>query len=132
MVPSLPHLTIEYSANMDARVDMGGLCELVHSTLLDTGSFEIGAIRVRAIRCQYYAVGDRLPENGFIDMSLRMGAGRSQADRKRAGEAVFSAVAERLSELFGTRDFALSLEVREIDPELSWRENAMHARLRGQ
>jgi 5-carboxymethyl-2-hydroxymuconate isomerase len=32
--------------------------------------------------------------------------------------------------LFETPHFALSLEVREIDPALSWKKNSIHLRLR--
>ncbi|MGO4563102.1 5-carboxymethyl-2-hydroxymuconate Delta-isomerase [Rhizobiales bacterium 3FA27D7] len=127
----MPHMAIEYSANLDAAVDMDGLCALVADTMLETGLFEIGAIRVRAFRAQSYAIADRLPQNGFIDMNLRIGKGRSAEEKKSAGEAIFAAVSERLAELFATPHFALSLEIREIDAELSWKKNAIHPRLRG-
>lgn len=124
-------MAIEYSANLDAKVDMRALCELVSRTMLDTGVFEPGAIRVRAFRAEAYAIADRLPENGFIDMNLRIGKGRSAEDKKRAGEAIFAAVSGHLASLFATPHFALSLEIREIDAELSWKKNAIHPRLRG-
>ena len=124
-------MAIEYSANLDAKVDMPALCDLVSRTMLDTGIFEPGAIRVRAFRAEAYAIADRLPENGFIDMNLRIGKGRSAEDKKRAGEAIFAAVSGHLASLFATPHFALSLEIREIDAELSWKKNAIHPRLRG-
>lgn len=126
----MPHMTIEYSANLDGQVDMRGLCELVSRTMLETGLFEHGAVRVRAYRADAYAVADLLPENAFIDMSLRIGKGRSAEDKRRAGEAIFSAVSAHLSALFSTPHFALSFEIREIDAELSWKKNAIHPRLR--
>ena len=126
----MPHLTIEYSANLDNRLDLGGLCSGLEDAMLATGLFEIGAIRVRAIRCEHYAVADRLPENGFVDLSLRIGKGRSSEERKRAGEMIFAAAGALTAPLFSTPHFALSFEIREIDAELSWKKNAMHARLR--
>lgn len=128
----MPHMAIEYSANLDASVDMGELCTLVSRTILDTGLFEPGAVRVRAFRAEAYAIADRLPENGFIDMNFRIGKGRSAEEKKRAGEAIFAAVTGYLATLFSTPHFALSLEIREIDAELSWKKNAIHPRLRGQ
>ena len=127
----MPHLTLEYSANLDGRADMAGLCSALLKTLLATGLFEQGAPRVRAVRCDAYAIADELPENSFIDASLRIGAGRSVEDRKRAGDALFECMSEFLAPLFETPHFALSLEVREIDPALSWKKNAIHPRLRG-
>lgn len=127
----MPHFTLEYSANLDGKVNFDALCRVILKTALTTGLFELGAPRIRAFRAEYYAIADDLPENGFIDMQLRMGAGRSAEDRKAAGDVVFAAVAEHLSELFATPHFALSLEIREIDPALSWKKNAIHPRLRG-
>lgn len=126
----MPHFTMEYSANLDDKVDFAALCRLVHETIMATGLFELGAVRVRAVRCEAYAVADLLAENGFIDMSLRIGTGRSESDRHRTGEAIFAAVTGHLASLFETPHFALTLEVREIDPKLSWKKNAIHPRLR--
>lgn len=126
----MPHFILEYSSNLDDIIDIQSLCGVVHTALIDTGLFEIGAIRVRAIRCEAYSIADRLPRNAFIDMSLRMGSGRSEDDRARAGAAIFEAAADRLKPLLAEPHFALSLEIREIDPVLSWKRNAMHPRLR--
>jgi 5-carboxymethyl-2-hydroxymuconate isomerase len=121
---------MEYSGNLDTKVDFARLCRTVHKTILGTGLFELGAVRVRTIRNQDYAIADLMPENGFIDMSFRIGRGRTEAEKKATGEAIFEAVSDELSELFATPHFALSLEIREIDPELSWKKNAIHPRLR--
>ena len=127
----MPHFSIEYSANLDTGVDMDELFALVLRTVLDNGLFETGAVRVRAFRAEAYAIADNLPENAFLDMSFRIGTGRSAEDKKRTGEAVFAAVSDYLASLFETPHFALSLEIREIDPALSWKKNAIHPRLRG-
>lgn len=123
-------MTIEYSANLDAKVDIGQLCALVSRTILETGLFELGAVRVRAFRAEVYAIADQLPDNSFIDLNFRIGKGRSAEEKKRAGEAIFAAVADYLATLFETPHFALSMEIREIDSELSWKKNAIHPRLR--
>jgi 5-carboxymethyl-2-hydroxymuconate isomerase len=126
----MPHFVFEYSSNLDGQVDFNALCEIVLETILETRLFEIGAVRVRAVRCEAYAIADRLPENSFIDMSFRIGAGRDTDDRKRVGDRIFAVVTEQLSTLFATPHFALTLEIREIDPDLSWKKNAIHPRLR--
>lgn len=126
----MPHFTLDYSANLDGKVDFDALCRVVYAEILKTGLFETGAVRVRAIRSDAYAIADLLPENAFIDMSFRVGEGRSGEDKRRTGEAIFKAVIEHLNALFQTPHFALSLEIREIDPALSWKKNAIHPRLR--
>lgn len=127
----MPHLTIEYSANLETRIDLDGLCAALLETVLQTGPFEIGGVRVRALRADHYAIADRLPENAFVDLSFRIGKGRSADEKKRAGEAIFATASRLLAPLFETPHFALSLEIREIDAELSWKKNTIHPRLRG-
>ena len=127
----MPHLTVEYSANLEARADLDALCGTLLETILATGLFEVGAVRVRALRADHYAIADRLPENGFVDLNLRIGKGRSAEEKKRTGEALFAAATTTLAPLLETPHFALSLEIREIDAELSWKKNAIHPRLRG-
>lgn len=127
----MPHFTVEYSANLDGQLDIAELCHVILESALATGLFEIGAVRVRALRAEYYAIADENPQNSFIDLSLRMGQGRSPDDKKRAGDAIFAAICAYLSQLFATSHFALSFEIREIDTNLSWKRNMMHSRLRG-
>ena len=126
----MPHLTIEYSANLDGKSDMAALCRSLHAAMLASGLFELGAIRVRAVRCPDYAVADLLPENAFADLRLRIGAGRALADKTRAGEMIFAAAVSHFAPLFETPHFALTLDISELDPALSWKKNAIHPRLR--
>lgn len=127
----MPHLIVEHSANLAGRADLDALCRALHGAMLESGLFESGAIRVRALRADPYAVADLHPDNAFVHLTLRLAAGRSLADRKRLGEALFQTAKQVLGPLFTTPHFALSLEMVEIDPALSWKENAIHPRLRG-
>jgi 5-carboxymethyl-2-hydroxymuconate isomerase len=128
----MPHLTVEYSANLEGRTDLDQLCVALHTAMMASGLFELGAVRVRTLRADHYAVADRLPQNAFAHLTLRIGSGRSLADRKRAGEIIFAAASTALAPLFTTPHFALTLEMVEIDPDLSWKKNAIHPRLRQQ
>ena len=96
----MPHFTIEYSANLDARVDMGAVVELVRKAAVETGIFPLGGIRVRAIKCEHYAIADGRPNYGFLDMVLRLGEGRDLATRKKAGEHIFKALSAYLDPVF--------------------------------
>src|SRR5438046_3998345 len=73
---AMPHFTIEYSANLEARVDMAEVVEIVRKAAVETGIFPLGGIRVRAIKCEHYAIADGREDLGFLDMVLRLGEGR--------------------------------------------------------
>ena len=46
----MPHFTIEYSANLDERLDMAEVVDVVRNAAVETGIFPLGGIRVRAAR----------------------------------------------------------------------------------
>jgi 5-carboxymethyl-2-hydroxymuconate isomerase len=125
----MPHFTIEYSANLDASVDMAAVVELVRKSAVETGIFPLGGIRVRAIRCEHYAIADGRPEYGFLDMVLRLGEGRDLATRKKAGEHIFRALSEHLDPVFAAGLFALSFDMQINDKETSWKQNNIHEAL---
>jgi 5-carboxymethyl-2-hydroxymuconate isomerase len=125
----MPHFTIEYSANLDDSVDMAAVVELVRKAAVETGIFPLGGIRVRAIRCEHYAIADGRPEYGFLDMVLRLGEGRDLATRKKAGEHIFRTLSEHLDPVFAAGLFALSFDMQINDKETSWKRNNIHEAL---
>jgi 5-carboxymethyl-2-hydroxymuconate isomerase len=127
---AMPHFTLEYSANLDSRVDMAKVVEVVRKAAVETGIFPLGGIRVRAIRCEHYAVADGNPHFGFLDMVLRLGEGRDLASRKKAGEHVFKALSAHLDPVFAETKFALSFDMQINDKDTSWKRNNIHDALK--
>jgi 5-carboxymethyl-2-hydroxymuconate isomerase len=126
----MPHFTIEYSANLDQRVDMAEVVKVVRQAAVETGIFPLGGIRVRAIRCEDYAIADGNPDLGFLDMVLRLGEGRDLATRKTAGEHIFKALSAHLDPAFAQSKFALSFDMQINDKETSWKRNNIHDALK--
>jgi 5-carboxymethyl-2-hydroxymuconate isomerase len=122
----MPHFTIEYSANLDSRLDIGAVCEVVRKAAAETGVFPVGGIRVRAIRCEHYAIADGGKDYGFLSMLLRLGEGRDLPTRKTAGEHVFRALSTHLDPVFAASKFALSFDMQINDKETSWKRNNIH------
>ncbi len=122
----MPHFTIEYSANLDSRVDMAAVVEVVRKAAVETGIFPLGGIRVRALRCEHYAIADGNPQFSFLDMVLRLGEGRDLATRKQAGEHIFRALSTHLDPVFAEARFALSFDMQINDKETSWKRNNIH------
>ena len=126
----MPHFTIEYSANLDARVDMAEIVEIVRNAAVETGIFPLGGIRVRAVRCEHYAIADGNPQHGFLAMVLRLGEGRDLAARQKAGEHIFRALSVHLDPVFARSKFALSFDMQINDKETSWKRNNIHDALK--
>jgi 5-carboxymethyl-2-hydroxymuconate isomerase len=126
----MPHFTIEYSANLDARVDMAEIVEVVRTAAVETGIFPLGGIRVRAVRCEHYAIADGDPQHGFLAMVLRLGEGRDLPARQKAGEHIFKALSGYLDPVFKGSKFALSFDMQINDKETSWKRNNIHDALK--
>jgi 5-carboxymethyl-2-hydroxymuconate isomerase len=128
----MPHFTLEYSANLDQLVDIGEVVEAVRKAAIETGIFPLSGIRVRAIRCEHYAIADGNPQHGFLAMILRLGEGRDLATRKEAGAHIFRRLADLLDPVFAERKFALSFDMQINDKETSWKRNNIHEALKAQ
>ncbi len=128
----MPHFTIEYSANLDGLVDIGEAVEVVRRAAVETGIFPLGGIRVRAVRCEHYAIADGSAHFGFLDMVLRLGEGRDLATRKKAGEHIFKALSAYLDPVFRESKFALSFDMKINDKETSWKRNNIHEALKAE
>ena len=128
----MPHFTLEYSANLDSRVDMAKVVETVRKAAVETGIFPVGGIRVRAIRCEHFAIADGNPNLGFLAMVLRLGEGRDLATRKKSGEHVFRALSDHLDPVFAASKFALSFDIQINDKEMSWKRNNIHEALKAE
>jgi 5-carboxymethyl-2-hydroxymuconate isomerase len=126
----MPHFTIEYSGNLDRHVDIGAVVELVRKAAVETGIFPLGGIRVRAVRCEHYAIADGRQDYSFLDMVLRLGEGRDLATRKKAGEHIFKALSAHLDPVFANQKFALSFDMQINDKETSWKRNNIHEALK--
>jgi len=128
----MPHFTLEYSANLDSRVDMAKVVETVRKAAVETGIFPVGGIRVRAVRCEHFAIADGNPHLGFLAMVLRLGEGRDLATRQKAGEHVFRALSDHLDPVFAASKFALSFDIQINDKEMSWKRNNIHEALKAE
>ena len=128
----MPHFTIEYSANLDSRVDMAAIVELVRKAAVETGIFPLGGIRVRAVKCEHYAIADGNPQLGFLSMLLRLGEGRDLPTRQKAGEHIFKTLSTYLDPVFAGSKFALSFDMQVNDGETSWKRNNIHDALKAE
>ena len=115
----MPHLVIEYSANMESRTDIAGLCDTLRLAAIGTGILPLAGVRVRAFRADHVSIADGDPAHGFVDISVRLRGGRDLADRKAATQSLFEAARDFLQPALDQYPVALSFEMRDIDPDLS-------------
>jgi 5-carboxymethyl-2-hydroxymuconate isomerase len=102
----MPHLVILYTSNLDRQTDMSVLCRSLCDAMLqvrddeDRQVFPTGGTRVLAYPAAHHAVADGKADYGFVYLNLRMAQGRSDATKKRAGEAILAGAKAHFSSIF--------------------------------
>lgn len=131
----MPHLTLEYSANLAGEESIGQLCKALAHCLdaqreNEQRVYPLGGIRVRALRCEQYCIADGRPDAAFLHANLKIGAGRSEAAKKATGDALFELIKQHFAAEFEKHGLALSLEINEFSEAGTWKHNNLHARLK--
>ncbi len=115
----MPHVHIDHSPGLGDRLDIPGLCRALRDTAIATGVFPLAGIRVRVLECDYALIADGNPQHSYLDISVRLRGGRDMETRRAAVERLFDTAKQECQSLLEESSFALSMEMRNIDPELS-------------
>ena len=115
----MPHFSIEYSANLEEMVDMAALCDHLRRAAIATGVFPMPGVRVRAFKADHHSIANGDPKHAFLDLSIRLRGGRSAEDKHRATQEIFKALQAFMAQALAKKSIALSIEMRDIDPDLS-------------
>ncbi len=120
----MPHILIEYSANLADHHDIDALVGAVHAAALDHGLADPTALRTRAVRCDHYRVMTGDPRFAFVALACRIGPGREPAAKQSFIATVLDAGEAALGD--SPLAIAWSIEVTELDPD--FRINRNHVR----
>lgn len=112
----MPHLIVDYSPNLSAEeLQPEQLLDTLVEAAIGTGLFPESGMRARIFAAQYARVASGEHHYAYIHVSMRVGAGRSEEDRKVAGERIFAALQAHTQDLLTRRKVSLSFEMRELD-----------------
>jgi 5-carboxymethyl-2-hydroxymuconate isomerase len=120
----VPHVIIEYSANVAEHHGIDELVEVVHTAALADGLPALDALRTRAEERTAYRIADGAESNAFVAIHARIGPGRDAEAKQNFLAAVLDAAETHLG--VTPLDIAWSIELTEIDPE--FRINRNHVR----
>lgn len=118
----MPHQTIEYSANLDASIDIEALVDAMHQAAVKIDALPLGGIRTRAERRDLYRISDCHPDNTFINVTLHM-APRPPEVQKATGEQLFQVLRDFVQPAFDRLPMALSFEITEIRTATRWKQS---------
>lgn len=126
----MPHLIVEYSANIEEDLQLPELLTRLRDCAVATGVFPLGGIRLRGARRDHYLIADGDPTNAFVHLTARIGQGRTLEVRESVVQALFDVLCSHLDELYAERGLGISIEIQEIDAATSLKKNNLHERQR--
>jgi 5-carboxymethyl-2-hydroxymuconate isomerase len=115
----MPHLVILYTPNIEQETDMPALCRTMADAMLaqrdDEGRqvYPTGGTRVLAFPAAHYAVADGKGDYAFVYLNVRMAAGRSEAVKKRIGDALLAKAKQHFEPLLAKRHVGITLQIDE-------------------
>ena len=106
----MPHIVMEYSANLSEQVSSTKLLNALHQTVVDSGLFSPEAVKARSVAFSDYV----LPEGAdtFAHVTVAILNGRTIEQRQGLSEAVFARLQAALP-----KDAKLSVTIHEMEKE---------------
>lgn len=128
----MPHVTIQYTANLDPEAKIGVLCatlaEVICAQRDGAGErlFPVGGTRVLAYPAAAFAVADGAPDRAFVYLNVRIAPGRAAPLVAATGEALMAAVRSHFSALFAGRPLGITLQIDEGAPVFDVKHSNLH------
>ena len=128
----MPQFILEYTSNIKASADIASLLKKVNDVIIgqEGGIFPPGGTRSRAIELTEYRMADGAEDYAFVHATFKIGAGRTDAQKKRVCEDLFEMMKAHFAPLFAAQYLALSMELYEYDERGTYKHNNVHARFR--
>ena len=127
----MPHFIVDYSDNLNPHADFSDLFERLQSYIESSDYFPLAGLRCRAFASDYSHLMNGDPRYAYIHVNFRIGSGRTENQLYQAGEAINRILMDWLEPINaeGKVICALSFEISQIDPILSWKSNPVRSHM---
>ena len=126
----MPHLIVEHSANLSESHDMLDLAQRLNDAIVATGIFPLAGVRIRMHQIETYSMADNHPDNAFVAVIMRIGAGRDLETRQRGGQVVFDLLCNTFADEIERGYVAISVDIEINDPDMTYKRNGVAGRLK--
>ncbi len=133
----MPHVVIQYTANLGPEARIGPLCRTLAEIIVAQRDgkggrvFPIGGTRVLAYPTPDFAVADGAADRAFVYLNVRIAAGRERALVVATGEALIAAVRAHFEAIFASRPVGITLQIDEGVPAFDAKHSNLHPLFEG-
>lgn len=118
----MPHLTLEYSANLEREGCFNELCQSLAAAMAalayEDGKpvFPLAGTRILAYPAHAHAVAGQQEGRGFVYINLRITPGRDAATLERSGDAILASVSNHFASVSISIPYAVTFHMDEMTP----------------
>ncbi len=110
----MPHLVLEYSANVPDQPDFRRVLLDLHDVLVASSLFERKDVKSRTVRHDVFAVADGAEDRAFVALSIAILDGRSDDVKAVLSEAALEVLVRAFPRLVAGGRGAISVEIRDL------------------
>lgn len=111
----MPHVTVEYSANISVHFDSGRVLKDLVRALSETKQFNLEDIKARSCCSHEYFIGHGSPEHAFVHIRLAILSGRDAATKERLSGVLAKCATQLFSGLPISQRTQVSVDVIDMD-----------------
>ena len=113
----MPHIILEYSANLYELPSFSALFADIHQTLHREGGIRLENCKSRARMASHFYIADGHPNHSFIHLSIEFVKGRSQQTKRTIGQECLKLIKDYYQAQISDR---LQITVKIDDIELDY------------
>jgi 5-carboxymethyl-2-hydroxymuconate isomerase len=111
----MPHITLEYSANVDQDIAFPQLFAEIHQTLSRVAGIAVANCKSRAVRRDVHFVAQGTGEEAFVHVEIRLLAGREPALRQEIGQRTLEILQNHFARSLARWQLQITVELVEMD-----------------
>ena len=121
----MPHVLVEYSANLKEHVEIGDLLRCIHDAAGSHATVPLAGLRTRALERNEYLIANGNNKNLFLAVVARLNGDRGADSLIEVRDLISDACRVFLSELLASHPLALSVEVHPLDSSMRINQNSI-------
>ena len=110
----MPHLTLEYSANVDCPSNLADLFKRLHGVLVEKGGIKLENCKSRGRVAEDFFVASGRESDGFVHLDIRFLEGRPPEVKRVVGQESCDLLIEWFHDSVEKLDLQITVEVRDI------------------
>jgi len=110
----MPHLRLEYTANIAQKVDFQALFADLQGALSRVGGIPMANFKSRAYRLDAYRIAEGSPDQAFVHLDIRMFEGRPDDLKQAMLAAVMDVLKSHYAATGAGPEIQFSVEIQDI------------------